>query len=157
MARRIRAREVLRLRPVNGLSMNAIARTAHVSKHSVQDVPEAARGAGRLLGGRRGDVRGGGLRTAVSGALGSAPGFIWMRPWARSCTVRSGFIWTGSTCGSVSVWYASNERTPGSTSASVTNCNTVGANSRYSVVLGRANAQRRLGSSIFSIPFDGIN
>ena len=44
MARRIRAREVLRLRSVNGLSQNAIARTAHVSKHSVQDVLEAARG-----------------------------------------------------------------------------------------------------------------
>ena len=43
MARRIRAREVLRLRSVNGLSKNAIARTAHVSKHSVQDVLEAAR------------------------------------------------------------------------------------------------------------------
>ncbi len=126
MARRIRAREVLRLRSVNGLSQNAIARTAHVSKHSVQDVLEAARGAGHLLGGRRGDARGGGLRAAVSGALGSAPGFIW----------------TGSTCGSVSVWLASNERTPGSTSASVANCNTVGASSRYSVVLGRANAQR---------------
>lgn len=83
MARRIGAREVLRLRSVNGLSMNAIARTAHVSKHSVQDVLEAARGAGRLLGRRRGDVRGGGLRAAVSGALGSAQGSIWMRPWAR--------------------------------------------------------------------------
>lgn len=43
MARRIRAREALRLRSVNGLSQNAIARTAHVSKHSVQDVLEAAR------------------------------------------------------------------------------------------------------------------
>lgn len=43
MARRIRAREVQRLRSVNGLSQNAIARTAHVSKHSVQDVLEAAR------------------------------------------------------------------------------------------------------------------
>lgn len=43
MARRIRAREVLRLRSVNGLSQNAIAHTAHVSKHSVQDVLEAAR------------------------------------------------------------------------------------------------------------------
>ena len=43
MARRIRAREVLRLRSVNGLSQNAIARTARVSKHSVQDVLEAAR------------------------------------------------------------------------------------------------------------------
>ena len=43
MARRIRAREVLRPRSVNGLSQNAIARTAHVSKHSVQDVLEAAR------------------------------------------------------------------------------------------------------------------
>lgn len=43
MARRIRATEVLRLRSVNGLSQNAIARTAHVSKHSVQDVLEAAR------------------------------------------------------------------------------------------------------------------
>ena len=43
MARRIRAREVLRLRSVNGLSQNAIARTAHVSKRSVQDVLEAAR------------------------------------------------------------------------------------------------------------------
>ena len=43
MARRVRAREVLRPRSVNGLSQNAIARTAHVSKHSVQDVLEAAR------------------------------------------------------------------------------------------------------------------
>lgn len=43
MARRIRAREVLRLRSVNELSQNAIARTAHVSKHSVQDLLEAAR------------------------------------------------------------------------------------------------------------------
>ena len=43
MARRIRARELLRLRSVNGLSQNAIARTARVSKHSVQDVLEAAR------------------------------------------------------------------------------------------------------------------
>lgn len=43
MARGIRAREVLRLRSVNGLLQNAIARTAHVSKHSVQDVLEAAR------------------------------------------------------------------------------------------------------------------
>lgn len=42
-ARRIRAREILRLRSVNGLSQNAITRTAHVSKHSVQDVLEAAR------------------------------------------------------------------------------------------------------------------
>lgn len=29
---------------MNGLSQNAIARTAHVSKHGVQDVLEAARG-----------------------------------------------------------------------------------------------------------------
>ena len=43
MARRIRAREVLRPRSVNGLSQNAIARTADVSTHSVQDVLEAAR------------------------------------------------------------------------------------------------------------------
>lgn len=43
MARRIRARELLRLRSVNGLSQNAIARTARFSKHSVQDVLEAAR------------------------------------------------------------------------------------------------------------------
>ena len=43
MARRFRAREVLRQRSVNGLSQSAIARTAHVSKHSVQDVLEAAR------------------------------------------------------------------------------------------------------------------
>ena len=43
MARRIRAREVLRLRSVKGLSQNAIARTARVSKHSVQDLLEAAR------------------------------------------------------------------------------------------------------------------
>lgn len=43
MARRIGAREVLRLRSVNGLSQNEIARTAHVSKHSVQDAPEARR------------------------------------------------------------------------------------------------------------------
>ncbi len=41
MARRIGAREVLRLRSVNGLSQNAIARTAHVSKHGFQDVLEA--------------------------------------------------------------------------------------------------------------------
>lgn len=38
MARRIGAREVLRLRSVNGLSRNAIARTAHVTKHGVQNV-----------------------------------------------------------------------------------------------------------------------
>lgn len=43
MARRIRAREVLRLRSVKGLSQNAIAHTARVSKHSVQDLLEAAR------------------------------------------------------------------------------------------------------------------
>ena len=44
---------------MNGLPQNAIARTAHVSKHSVQDVLEAARGRGvswaaRLLGGVEG-------------------------------------------------------------------------------------------------------
>lgn len=44
MARRARVRGgILRLRSVNGLSQNAIARTAHVSKHSVQDVLVAAR------------------------------------------------------------------------------------------------------------------
>ena len=56
---------------MNTLSQNAIARTAHISKHSVQDVLEAARGRGvswegaSLGGGRRGDVRGGRLRAAV--------------------------------------------------------------------------------------------
>ena len=39
MARRIGARDVLRLRSVNGLSQNAIARTALVSKHRVQCRP----------------------------------------------------------------------------------------------------------------------
>lgn len=43
MAGRTRARETLKLRTVNGLSQNAIARTAHVSKNSVQDVLETAR------------------------------------------------------------------------------------------------------------------
>ena len=43
MARRIRGKEVLRLRSVNGLSQNAIARTAHVSECSFQDVLEAAK------------------------------------------------------------------------------------------------------------------
>ena len=43
MARRIRAREVLRLRSVNGLSQNAIARAAHVLKNGVQDVLVATR------------------------------------------------------------------------------------------------------------------
>lgn len=59
------------------------------------------------------------------------------------------FIRTGSTCGSVSVWFASNERTPGSTSASVATFNTVGASSRYSVVLGRANARLRWAARLF--------
>lgn len=43
MARRVRAGEVLRLGLVNGRSQNAITRTAHVSKHSVQDVLGAAK------------------------------------------------------------------------------------------------------------------
>lgn len=43
MARRIRGKEVLRLRSVNGLSQNAIARAAHVSECSFQDVLEAAK------------------------------------------------------------------------------------------------------------------
>lgn len=43
MARRIRPREILRLKSVNGLSQNAIARIANVSKHSVQNVLEEAR------------------------------------------------------------------------------------------------------------------
>lgn len=43
MARRIRAREVLGLRSVNGLSQNAIARTAHVLKLSVQDCARSVR------------------------------------------------------------------------------------------------------------------
>ncbi|WP_195534743.1 hypothetical protein [Collinsella aerofaciens] len=43
MAGRTRARETLKLRTVNGLSQNAIARTAHVSENSVQDVLETAR------------------------------------------------------------------------------------------------------------------
>lgn len=43
MARRIRAREALRLRSVNGLSQNTITRTAHISKCSVQGVLETAR------------------------------------------------------------------------------------------------------------------
>lgn len=64
MARRIRGREVLRLRSVNGLSQNAIARTAHVSKHSPGRTG-GREGAGRLPGERRGDVRGIGLRVAV--------------------------------------------------------------------------------------------
>lgn len=47
MARRIRAREVLRLRSVNGLSQNAIARTAHVSKlRSGQDRAPAGEASG---------------------------------------------------------------------------------------------------------------
>lgn len=37
MARSLRAREVPRLRSVNGFFQNAIGRTAHVSKQSVQD------------------------------------------------------------------------------------------------------------------------
>ena len=41
MARSIRVREVLRLRSMYDLSQNAIASITHVSKHSVQDVPEA--------------------------------------------------------------------------------------------------------------------
>ena len=41
MARRIRAREALRLR-ASGLSQNAIARAAHMSKHSVREVLDAA-------------------------------------------------------------------------------------------------------------------
>ena len=53
MARRIRGREVLRLRSVNGLSQNAIARTAHVSKHSPGRTG-GREGAGRLPGERRG-------------------------------------------------------------------------------------------------------
>lgn len=36
MARRIRARKVLRPRSVNELPQNAITRTAHFSKHSIQ-------------------------------------------------------------------------------------------------------------------------
>lgn len=43
MARRICPREILRLKSVNGLSQNAIARIANVSKHSVQNVFEEAR------------------------------------------------------------------------------------------------------------------
>lgn len=64
MARRIRGREVLRLRSVNGLSQNAIARTAHVSKHSPGRTG-GREGAGRLPGELRGDVRGISLRVAV--------------------------------------------------------------------------------------------
>lgn len=45
MARRIRAREALRLR-ASGLSQNAIARAAHMSKHSVREVLDAAEEAG---------------------------------------------------------------------------------------------------------------
>lgn len=65
MARGIRAREVLRLRPVNGLSQNAIARTAHVSRHSVQDVLEAARERGVFWEDVEGMSEGGGLSAAV--------------------------------------------------------------------------------------------
>lgn len=36
MAKRIRARKVLRPRSVNGLPQNATTRTAHVSKHGVK-------------------------------------------------------------------------------------------------------------------------
>ena len=45
MARRIRAREALRLR-ASGLSQNAIARAAHMSKHSVREVLDAAEDSG---------------------------------------------------------------------------------------------------------------
>ena len=45
MARKIRAREVLRLRSVNGLSQNAIALTAHVLR-SGQDRAPAGEPAG---------------------------------------------------------------------------------------------------------------
>ncbi|MCF6412916.1 hypothetical protein I7648_04270 [Collinsella tanakaei] len=45
MARKIRAREVLRLLG-SGMSRNQIARTQAVSKHSVQAVAEAAEAAG---------------------------------------------------------------------------------------------------------------
>ena len=41
MARRLRARKALRLR-ASGLSQNAIARAAHMSKHSVREVLDAA-------------------------------------------------------------------------------------------------------------------
>lgn len=54
MARRIRAREVLRLRSVNGLPQNAIAPTAHVSKHSVQDALVATRE--RVAAGQAGHI-----------------------------------------------------------------------------------------------------
>ena len=45
MARRIRAREVLRLLE-SGMSRNAIARSQGMSRHGVQAVPEAAEAAG---------------------------------------------------------------------------------------------------------------
>ena len=45
MARKIRAREVLRLLE-SGMSRNAIARSQGMSKHSVQAVSEAAEAAG---------------------------------------------------------------------------------------------------------------
>lgn len=65
MARGIRAREVLSLRSVNGLLQNAIARTAHVSKHSVQDVLEAARERGVSWEDVEGMSEGDGLSAAV--------------------------------------------------------------------------------------------
>ena len=52
MARRIRAREVLRLRSVNGLSQNAIARTRLEAQRPGRS--GGREGAGRLLGGHRG-------------------------------------------------------------------------------------------------------
>ena len=58
---KIRAREVLSMRPVNELSKNAITLSpTSASKRSVQDVLRGREEAGRLPGERRGVVRGDG-------------------------------------------------------------------------------------------------
>ena len=87
MARRIRAREVLRLRSVNGLSQNAIARTAHVSKHSVQDVLEAARGRRVSWGASRGCPRR--PPTRCCSPAGATPGRCTPTPTGHASTASS--------------------------------------------------------------------
>ena len=87
MARRIRAREVLRLRSVNGLSQNAIARTAHVSKHSVQDVLEAARERGVSWGASRGCPRR--PPTRCCSPAGATPGRCTPTPTGHASTASS--------------------------------------------------------------------
>ena len=94
---------------MNGLPQNAIARTARVSKHSVQNVLVATRG--RVAAGQAGhivqvDAAGAdGPSSARSsrrrtGTRGSVAGCMPTPSWTGSCTTRSGSTWARPTCGS---------------------------------------------------------